>query len=70
MCPVVRLNEDNLILMVEIQGSAFVFLDGEVEHRRSGLHERVQVVVITVLSSYELRSPEAELWRAATRDED
>ena len=66
MSPIIWLNEHDLVLMVIVQRSFFILLDGEMENSNPLLHQRVQIIVVAVICSDKLSPPEAELRRTAS----
>ena len=62
MRAIVRLDEDNLVLVSVVQRPRLVFLDGEVEEGLVRLHLSYEVGVLSVVSSDDVRPPKAELW--------
>ena len=61
MGSIVRLNEDNLILMVQIQWSGLIYLNRDMEHSGVRFHDGIQGGAATIRLSDELRASEAKL---------
>lgn len=70
MRAIVWLNENNLVFMVEVQRLRLILLDRKVEDSCTVLHERIQVVVVSILRCDEFGTTEPKLWRTTPWDED
>ncbi len=69
MRPVIRFDEDDLVLVCVVQGPRLVLLDGEVEDRLVHLHLSDEVRVLAIVGSDDIRPSEAELRVSASWQE-